>query len=303
MSALTMLFGSPAHAEVSQVSGGAYGFETGVSLFGGPENRRGPVPTVTLPAGGSPTPVTATEPSGAAQFGPAVIVKTGEMRVSTEGRTGADGLAKSSATILGVDDGPGPFLYDEVTSTCEAKESGATGSATIRGGRLETAYNPDTQEPTTVEDVPTNPAPNFERTGTITHVGDNWRIVFNEQIREGGTLTVNAMHMYLLGPIAKGNLIIGQTRCGVNASGGGGGGGGGTAQTTTTVAGGGGAAGGGAAGGGAGGGSGSGTGGGDANMPKTGLDILPLTFVGSELVAGGAAAVLWARRRRSWPRS
>ena len=293
VSALTMLFGSPAHAQVSQVSGGAFGFETGISLFDGPENRRGPVPTVTLPAGGSPTPVTATEPSGAAQFGPAVILKSGEMRVSTEGRTGADGLAKSSATILGVDDGPGPFLYDEVTSTCEAKASGATGSATIRGGKLETAYNPDTQQPTTVEDVPSNPAPNFERTGTITHVGDNWRIIFNEQIRQGGSITVNAMHMYLLGPIAKGELIIGQTRCGVNAGGGGAtpttvaGGGGGT--TPTTVAG--------------GGGGGSGTGGDGSNMPKTGLDVVPLTLVGSELVAGGVAAVLWAQRRRSWPRS
>ncbi len=296
--ALTLLPGSPARAEVAQVSGGAFGFETAVSLFGGPENRRGPIPTVTLPAGGSNAPITASEPSGSAQFGPATIIEAGQMRVSTEGRTGPDGLAKSSATVAGVQDGPGPFLFQEVASTCEARESGASGSATIRGGKLETKYNQE-EEPINTEEVPSNPAPNFERTGTLDHVGDSYRIVFNEQIRQAGGITVNAVHMYLLGPTAKGELIIGQSRCATNAGAAGGGAGGGPGSTPTT-AGGGGSAGGSSGGGSAGGGSG--TAGGGANMPKTGLDVLPLTIVGSEMVAGGAAAVLWARRHRRWPR-
>ncbi|HWC11538.1 MAG TPA: LPXTG cell wall anchor domain-containing protein [Acidimicrobiales bacterium] len=303
VSALTIVFGSPAGAEVVQVGGGAFGFETSVSLFGGPPNSRGPIPAVTLPANGADPPITASEQSGKAEFGPAVIVETGAMQVSTGGKTGADGVATSSATIAGVSEGPGPFLYEEVKSTCEAKESGASGSATIRGGRLETKYNADTEDPIETEAVPSNPAPNFERTGTLDHVGDSYRIVFNEQIRQAGGITVNAVHMYLLGPIAKGELIIGQTRCSTNASGGGGDGGGGAAAATpTTPAGGaGGSSGGDSSGGGASGG-GSATGGTGSGMPNTGTDIVPLALVGSELVAGGAAAVLWARRRRPWPR-
>jgi hypothetical protein len=68
--------------------------------------------------------------------------------------------------------------------------------------------------------MPPNPAPNTEHTGEITNIGDKFRVVFNEQIREGEFLTVNAIHMYMLGPIAVGDLVIAQTRCraGVTAS-------------------------------------------------------------------------------------
>jgi hypothetical protein len=52
-------------------------------------------------------------------------------------------------------------------------------------------------------------------------VGDRFRVVLNEQFEEGGTITVNAMHLYLLGDIAVGDAIIGQSVCGVNATSGG----------------------------------------------------------------------------------
>jgi hypothetical protein len=63
--------------------------------------------------------------------------------------------------------------------------------------------------------VPERPAPNTERTGTLDHVGDSYRIVFNEQVRNAdGSLAVNGVHIYLLGPTAKGELVIGQVVCG-----------------------------------------------------------------------------------------
>jgi pyruvate/2-oxoglutarate dehydrogenase complex dihydrolipoamide acyltransferase (E2) component len=85
-------------------------------------------------------------------------------------------------------------------------------------------------------------------------VGDTFRIVFNEQIQEGDTLTVNAVHFYLgqnaegepAPGVALGEAIIGQSVCGVTASGAGQPGGdttttttgqsGGSGQVTTTTA-------------------------------------------------------------------
>jgi hypothetical protein len=62
-----------------------------------------------------------------------------------------------------------------------------------------------------------HPPVNYTRSGTIDHVGDRWRIVLNEQIENpDGSLTVNAAHMFLLGPIAVGEMIIGSSTCGVH---------------------------------------------------------------------------------------
>jgi hypothetical protein len=198
--------------------GSAFGFHATVSLFGGPANQVGPTPTVTLPPGGSATPITATEPSGSAQFGPAVIFQSGPLTVSTQGTTGPGGSVTSSADITGDPNGPGPFLYEGVHSECTVSESGVSGSTTITGGVVETSYNPETQEPVTTEPVPVNPAPNLEITGTLDHVGDSFRIVFNEQIPSADGLTVNGAHLYLLGPTAVGDLIIAQSVCGVTAT-------------------------------------------------------------------------------------
>ncbi|HWC10985.1 MAG TPA: hypothetical protein VG455_07165, partial [Acidimicrobiales bacterium] len=222
---LFAVVGGPSSADVTAVRGSAFGFHASVSLFGGPANEVGPTPTVTLPAGGSATPITATEPSGMAQFGPAVLFESGELTVSTQGTTGPGGSVTSSADVTGVDTGPGPFLYDAVHSECTASETGVSGSTTITGGVVETSYDPTTQDPVTTQPVPANPAPGTEISGTLDHVGDSFRIVFNEQITNpDGSLTVNGAHIYLLGPTAVGDLIIAQSVCGVTAT-----------QTTTTL--------------------------------------------------------------------
>ncbi|HUR17472.1 MAG TPA: Ig-like domain-containing protein, partial [Acidimicrobiales bacterium] len=224
----------PAHAAVSQVSGGAFGYRTLVGLFGGPKSARGPAgttgcsgtstsgcsPEVTLPsAGGS---LSVTDADGArAVYGPAVLFESKSMTVSTEGSTGPSGTSTSSALVEFNPDHEqqvDPFNADSARSTCSAAETGQTASTVLTNASLVLRTDPDTQEPVETIGLPTNPAPNTEYSGTIDHVGDRFRVVLNEQFRSPDAIVVNAFHMYLLGDIAVGELIIGQSRCGVTAT-------------------------------------------------------------------------------------
>jgi len=68
----------------------------------------------------------------------------------------------------------------------------------------------------TSEPVPLNPPVDWFRDGTLDHVGDHYRVIFNEQIiNPDGSITVNAAHMKLLGPTAIGDMYIGSSTCGV----------------------------------------------------------------------------------------
>jgi len=213
---------SSAGAQVPKLAdNGAFGYFASVSLFGGPPNKSGPVPSVTLPADGARTPITAVTPTGKAQFGPAVLVESGEQRLSTQGTLGPGGMVTSTASVTGTPDGPTPLLFEKVTSTCTAKGSELSGSTTL-AGRLATslyvAPDPKEGEPKELVPFPPNPAPNTERTGEVNNIGDRFRVVYNEQIRDGGVLTVNAVHLYLLGPVAVGDLVLAQSRCGAGVT-------------------------------------------------------------------------------------
>jgi hypothetical protein len=229
---------NPAGADVTAVRGDAFGFMTHVGLFGGPQSTHGPRPRATLPAGGSANPIVATAPDGEkGQYGPAVVFggiwpdeaptggPSGPITSRTEGTLGPNGSVTSSVDIVmhnpgrplapgGI--GPGPLISQEVHSTCTANESGISGSVTFHGGIIETKYSPETQLPVASEPIPTNPPAFHTREGTLDHVGDHYRIVLNEQFRnDDGSVTINAAHMYLLGPIAVGEMIVGQVTCGV----------------------------------------------------------------------------------------
>jgi hypothetical protein len=298
LGAATVGFAGPSAAATE--GSGAYGYSASVSLFDGPANKSGPAPTVSLPAEGASTPVVGTAPSAKAQFGPATIFSSGQLDVSTKG-TPADGSVTSTAKITNVNaSGEEAFTSSSVTSTC----TGSSGSTSIANGTLATdggdddAGNTIPDHPEAKMPVPANPAPNTSVDAHI-HVNgstDSFRYVFNEQITESdGSITVNAAHQYLIGPTAKGDLIIGQVRCSKGAGSSRTGQAAGV-QTTTTKAG------GAAAGGQSGsttGGSTSGTG---TNMPKTGTEVRPLVLTGSALVLAGVMAVFWASRRawRAW---
>ena len=222
-----------ADAQISTVTGSAFGHHIDITLFGGQQPVAGPIPTVTLPPEGSAAPVTATEPSALVQYGPATLFSSGPQNVSTEGTTGPDGSVTSTATIDSVNtSGQEVFTADNLSSTCTASESGVSGSTTVTGGTLITSEgDPDVEGDETTIPIPSDPAPNSAFEGAIEGVGDTFRYVFNEQIENpDGSITVNALHGYLLGPTAVGDLIAGQVVCGVNATAGEPGG-----ETTTTV--------------------------------------------------------------------
>jgi hypothetical protein len=128
----------------------------------------------------------------------------GPITVSTKGKTSVT----STASVKDV--GPGPFTADAVRSTCTASASGPKGSTTITKGRVVTATDAD-GNPTKVESVPSRPPANFTLKGQIP-TGDKFRAVFNEQkVKKDGSITVNAVHLYLLGPTAKGDVVIAQS--------------------------------------------------------------------------------------------
>lgn len=223
------LWQRPAIADVSEVTGGAYGFSSSVSLFGGPAVDSGPLPVVTLPPEGSTTPITESDSNGeSARQGPAIVVQATVIRVSTEGTTGLGGSVTSSASVVFGDNSEervDPFSADEVRSTCTASESEVNGETTLDDASLVTSTDLD-GEPVEIVDLPANPAPNTTLSGTNEAVGDTFRIVLNEQIREGDTLTVNAVHVFLgqnaqgdsVEAVARGEAVVGQSVCGVSTS-------------------------------------------------------------------------------------
>ncbi|MGI9022697.1 MAG: hypothetical protein ACR2HV_05620 [Acidimicrobiales bacterium] len=135
--------------------------------------------------------------------------------MNTQGTTGAAGSVTSSATVADPD--VAGFAATEAASTCTATEAGSEGSTTILAGTLATKRDATTGEPVTTIDIPATPPPNDTYSGTIDNVGDSFRAVFNEQVVSAGGITVNAVHFYLLGPIAVGDLVVGQSVCGITS--------------------------------------------------------------------------------------
>lgn len=201
------------------VSGSACGYFSDVGLFGGPPERRGcgqttppgddrsASPSVALPPEGSATAVTAEDTDGAlAQYGPAILFAgSGPMKVSTKGKKSIT----SSASVKGID--AGPFVAGSVRCTCTASASATKAETTITKGVLVTATDAE-GNPTKSERIPSKPAKNLTRKGVNT-IGDKFKVVFNEQkVGRDGTITVTAVHMYLLGPAATGEIVVAQAK-------------------------------------------------------------------------------------------
>jgi len=236
-------FSSPAGADITAVKGSAYGYQAQISIFGGVQPHDGPTPNVTLPPGG-----TATAPSGLVRHGPATFFTSDALNVSSQGTTGAGGSVTSSSDVINVNrsltqptlTGSEIFYADDVHSTCTASDSGISGSTTFTNALLQidsgddvagdvhsvvnvpVASNPPASPPGALQNPPPPPQdPNLPNRGHI-HVNgsvDYFHVVFNEQITNpDGSLTVNAVHEFLDGPTAIGELIIGQSVCGVTRS-------------------------------------------------------------------------------------
>jgi hypothetical protein len=224
----------PAHAGI--VSGSACAYRSSVSLFGGPATVRGCGQTippgdagsasteVTLPPGGSTTPVVAVDPDGArALYGPATLFggrfiqePAGQNTVPPSGpltaQTVGTATVRSVATANAV--GPQPFYARSVVGACTAGTWGKTLTAQLVDAFVVTTTDFFGNPRTTVA-VPRLPPVNYTVPFTINNVGDHGTLVFNERLdNPDGSTTVNAVHMYLQGPTAIGDMVIGQARCG-----------------------------------------------------------------------------------------
>ncbi len=244
---LSGLSSASAATRVTAVKGSAFGYHAdNISLFGGAQPDTGPVPTVTLATNASNSPQNATVTTGLVQYGPATLFSSDQISVSTSGSLGQNGSATSSTSITNVnkavtqpDTGSEILTADRIASTCTAAIGGVTRSTSITNGTLQTdsgwddgdsvypepavsAGGTDEHDPVVVA-LPSNPAPNTVYTGHIHLSGtsvDNWRLVFNEQVTNAdGSSTVNAVHEYFLGSVLLGDLLIGQSVCGVTTKG------------------------------------------------------------------------------------
>ena len=130
----------------------------------------------------------------------------GPIQVSTKGSTSVT----SSASVKNV--GTGPFTADVVKSTCTASKSGVKVSTAITKGVVVTAMDAN-GNPKTTKAVPAKPPVNHRITGKVA-TGDTFNIVFNEQKKKrDGTMTVVAVHLYLLGPVAVGDVVVAESHC------------------------------------------------------------------------------------------
>jgi hypothetical protein len=166
---------------------------------------------------------------------------TGPMAASTRGTTGPNGSVTSSADITlkakpypavgcyqgfspPCEDtggfGPPPTYGDSLHVECTATGKAVTGSSTFSNAFFASATDAGgapLKEAT--EKVPEKPPVNYTKSGVITNVGDVFTVVYNEQIpHPDGSLTVNALHMYLFGPTAVGEMVRGQAVCGTTPS-------------------------------------------------------------------------------------
>lgn len=191
-----------AHADVTSVTGSAYGERVQVTTLVGAAVNSGPLPTVTLPAGGSAAPVT----SSAANANVSGLLTAGVLNVSTQGTTGPGGSVQSSAQVtnpsLGTSIAP-VVQADAVGTTCTANEAGATGTTTITNLRILGA---------TVT-VPTAPNSSLNVAGVGT-------LFVNEQAVTGTapsqSITVNALRLQITtGALGTGSIILAQSACGV----------------------------------------------------------------------------------------
>ena len=223
LTAVVLFFPSTSHAAATAVEGRAFGYHAfKVTLFDSPQPSRGPTPMVDLAPDASNSPQTATSPEAQVAYGPAVLFSSGQITVRTEGSVSPGRLVTSSTDVTDVNrSGSEVFDADRVQSTCTGSDAGVTGSTTITNGTLRTHAQADQADPPHDEvflAIPTNPAPGRTEEGHL-HLGatsqERFRYVFNEQVTNpDGSLTVNAVHAYFLGPTLKGELIIGQSVCG-----------------------------------------------------------------------------------------
>lgn len=212
-----------AATNVTSVTGSAFGFSAfGITLFGGAQSDTAPTPAAKLASNASNSPQAGSATTGLVVYGPATMLTSDAIAVNTAGSLGSTGSVTSTSSVKDINKattqqastGSEVLTADSIAGSCSASASGTTGSTTVTNGTMATVKNQN--PPDTIVNIPSSPAPNTTISGVL-HISatatDSFHYVFNEQSTSGGVLTVNPVHEYFDGPIAHGNLIIGQVVC------------------------------------------------------------------------------------------
>jgi hypothetical protein len=197
-----LLVAAPVLADLTSVSGSAYGEYVNVTLLT-VNTTSGPLPTVTLASNASNSPQDASALSVCVTSPiPCEVLSTGVLTVHTEGSL-APGHVKSTADVFDVNALTGILTAGEVYSECDIASNGAaSGFTTLTAASLDGSLNLDA-----------SPGPNTQiaLTGLVTGT-----LTLNEQIYDSNTntLTVNAIHIHLTaGSFGTGDIIISHVEC------------------------------------------------------------------------------------------
>ncbi|HEX3648973.1 MAG TPA: choice-of-anchor P family protein [Pseudonocardiaceae bacterium] len=203
LAAVAALLAGTAPASAAPGDGSAFGLKAKVTLVGHSVVNAGPLAAASTSGPTSDTLASATVPG---------IVTAGVINTSAtkDPSTGEVTASASTANVgLPLLAALGKVSVKLIAATCTATQSGETGSATLTDASLGSLGKLDT-----------HPAKNTTIAIRLPVVGNVATLILNEQIKnKDGSLTVNAVHLHLLGgvgvgAIGSGDVIISSATCG-----------------------------------------------------------------------------------------
>ena len=179
-------------------SGSAYAVSVHATLLGNPAVTIDPLPLAAYPTG---------EDKSVAEIGPqAAGLVTGRVLTASSNLAGSTLLSKAAVAEVEV----GNIVDGMVPASHLLRASLVSAQCTAQGGDL--VGNADLAELNVLgTDIDVDAAPN-----TTVNVLDTVRVVVNEQIRQGPTLTVNAVHVIVEGPVSgvvTADIVLSQAVC------------------------------------------------------------------------------------------
>lgn len=190
-------------ASAAPGDGSAYGVEVDVTLLNVPAVHVGPLAAARTTGPTTDTLASATVP-GVLTAG--VINTSATKDPNTGGVTATASTAKVGLPLLSA---LGSVHADLIAAKCEADQKGEHGQSTLTNATLGS-----------LGALAVNPAPNTVVRISLPLVGNVATLTLNEQIHNpDGSLTVNAVHLHLLGgkgvgAIGSGDVIISSATCG-----------------------------------------------------------------------------------------
>jgi hypothetical protein len=203
LAAVAALLAGTVPASAAPGDGSAYGIKVDVTLLGVPAVHAGPLAAASTNGPTSDSLVSAAVP-GVLTAG---VINTSAHKDTNTGAVTAE--ASTADVTLPLLSALGTVGAKLIAAKCLATQSGETGSATLTDAKLGSLGT-----------LAVNPAPNTTIDVKLPAIGNVAKLVLNEQVHNpDGSLTVNAVHLHLLGghgigALGDGDVIISSATCG-----------------------------------------------------------------------------------------